>query len=25
LRKKIGNKFGDENFILSNQNGYFID
>ena len=25
LRKKIGNKFGDENFILSNQSGYFID
>ena len=24
LRKKIGNKFGDDNFILSNQNGYFI-
>ena len=24
LRKKISNKFGDENFILSHQNGYFI-
>ena len=24
LRKKIGNKFSDENFILSHQNGYFI-
>jgi len=24
LRKKIGNKFGDDSFILSNQNGYFI-
>ena len=25
LRKKISNKFNDENFILSHQNGYFID
>ena len=25
LRKKIGNKFDDENFILTHQNGYFID
>tara|TARA_B100000787_G_scaffold148127_1_gene119471 strand:+ start:961 stop:1548 length:588 start_codon:yes stop_codon:yes gene_type:complete len=25
LRKKIANKFNDENFILSSQNGYFID
>ena len=25
LRKKIGNKFSDENFILSNLNGYFIE
>ena len=25
LRKKISNKFNDENFILSNQNGYFIE
>ena len=25
LRKKISNKFNDENFILSNLNGYFID
>ena len=25
LRKKISNKFGDENFILSNQKGYFSD
>ena len=24
LRKKIANKFNDENFILSGQNGYFI-
>ena len=24
LRKKISNKFKDENFILSHQNGYFI-
>ena len=24
LRKKISNKFNDENFILSQQNGYFI-
>ena len=24
LRKKISNKFNDENFILSRQNGYFI-
>jgi hypothetical protein len=24
LRKKISNKFSDENFILSHQNGYFI-
>ena len=24
LRKKISNKFNDENFILSNKNGYFI-
>ena len=24
LRKKINNKFNDENFILSQQNGYFI-
>ena len=24
LRKKISNKFNDENFILSNENGYFI-
>ena len=24
LRKKISNKFNDENFILSHQNGYFI-
>jgi len=24
LRKKINNKFSDENFILSHQNGYFI-
>ena len=25
LRKKISNKFNDENFILSHQNGYFIE
>tara|TARA_B100000780_G_scaffold26931_1_gene17058 strand:+ start:459 stop:1046 length:588 start_codon:yes stop_codon:yes gene_type:complete len=25
LRKKIVNKFGDDNFILSHQNGYFIE
>ena len=25
LRKKISNRFNDENFILSQQNGYFID
>ena len=25
LRKKISNKFSDENFILSHKNGYFID
>ena len=25
LRKKISNKFKDENFILSNKNGYFIE
>ena len=25
LRKKISDKFNDENFILSKQNGYFID
>jgi len=25
LRKKINDKFNDENFILSNKNGYFID
>ena len=25
LRKKISNKFNDVNFILSHQNGYFID
>jgi len=25
LRKKISNKFDDENFILSHQNGYFIE
>ena len=25
LRKKISNKFNDKNFILSHQNGYFID
>ena len=25
LRKKISNKFDDENFILSHKNGYFID
>jgi len=25
LRKKISDKFNDENFILSNKNGYFID
>ena len=25
LRKKIDNKFSDENFILSNLNGYFIE
>ena len=25
LRKKISNKFNDENFILSDKNGYFID
>ena len=25
LRKKIANKFNDENFILSGQNGYFIE
>ena len=25
LRKKISDKFNDENFILSHQNGYFID
>ena len=25
LRKKINNKFKDESFILSNQNGYFIE
>jgi len=24
LRKKISNKFNDQNFILSQQNGYFI-
>ena len=24
LRKKISNKFNDENFILSHKNGYFI-
>ena len=24
LRKKINNKFNDENFILSHQNGYFV-
>ena len=24
LRKKISNKFNDENFILSDKNGYFI-
>ena len=24
LRKKISNKFSDENFILSHQDGYFI-
>ena len=24
LRKKISNKFNDENFILSRQNAYFI-
>jgi DNA-binding response OmpR family regulator len=25
LRKKISNKFNDENFILSDKSGYFID
>jgi len=25
LRKKISNKFDDDNFILSHQNGYFIE
>jgi len=25
LRKKISDKFGNENFILSRQNGYFVD
>ncbi len=25
LRKKIGNKFNDQNFILSHQKGYFIN
>ena len=25
LRKKISDKFNDENFILSHQDGYFID
>ena len=25
LRKKISNKFNDQNFILSHKNGYFID
>ena len=25
LRKKISDKFKDENFILSEKNGYFID
>ena len=25
LRKKISDKFNDENFILSRQNAYFID
>ena len=25
LRKKINNKFNDENFVLSHKNGYFID
>ena len=25
LRKKIFNKFNDENIILSHKNGYFID
>ena len=25
LRRKIANKFNDENFILSHQNGYFIE
>ena len=25
LRKKINNKFNDENFISSHQNGYFIN
>ena len=25
LRKKISDKFNDENFILSRQNSYFID
>ena len=25
LRKKISNKFNDKNFILTSQNGYFID
>ena len=25
LRKKINNKFDDQNFILSHKNGYFID
>ena len=25
LRKKISDKFNDENFILSQKNGYFID
>ena len=25
LRKKISNKFNDENFILSNKSGYFIE
>ena len=25
LRKKISNKFNDENFIVSHENGYFIN
>mgnify|MGYP001359112847 CR=1 FL=1 len=25
LRKKIANKFSDQNFILSHKNGYFVD